>query len=262
MKNILLSVWERRELVLMLIGRNLKIRYKGSVLGFFWSLLTPLCFIFIYAIFAKILKFNDGKPGYLQFLIVGIVSWQFFQMCMNDSLHSITGNVNLIKKTSFPRIILPLSTVLANLVNFILTLAVLVFYLFFAGVFPPNPIFIAPAMLNQTALCLGISLLASTCNAFFRDTEHIVSVLLLAWFFLTPVFYDIGLQIEHAPEGYQWLIYLNPMTGIICLSRYALLGTMLPPRSGLLISGLTAWIVLFWGIIVFQSTEKKFADEL
>ena len=262
MKTLMSSLWSRRELLQMLVARNLKIRYKGSALGFFWSLLTPLCFIVIYSVFARILRFNDNRPGYLQFLIVGIVTWQFFLSCMNDSLHAIVGNVNLIKKTAFPRIILPLSTVLANLVNFLLTVAVLLLYLLAAGEVPAHMEAFVPAVLTQTALCLGIALLAASSNVFFRDTEHIVGILSLAWFFLTPIFYPIELQLSHAPAKLAWMAFLNPMTGVVCASRYAFLGTPMPEFTGMLISAAVSWGVLFAGLAVFQAAQRRFADEL
>jgi ABC-2 type transport system permease protein len=262
MKALFRSLWSRRELLLMLVSRNLKIRYKSSFLGFFWSLLTPLCFIVIYALFARILRFNDGSPIYLQFLIVGIVSWQFFLSCMNDSLHAVIGNGNLIKKTSFPRLILPVSTVLANLVNFMLTVAVLLVYLCAIGLFPKHLVVLLSALLTQTALCLGVSFLASASNVFFRDTEHIIGVLSLAWFFLTPIFYSIERQLQHVPRSLEWMVFLNPMTGVVCSTRHALLGTDLPAGWGVLLSAGVAWAFLFMGLSVFQAAQTRFADEL
>jgi len=262
MITLLSSLWGRRELLLMLVARNLKIRYKGSALGFLWSLLTPLCFILIYSVFARILRFAENQPGYLQFLIVGIISWQFFLSCMNDSLHSIVGNVNLIKKTSFPRIILPLSTVVANLVNFLLTVAVMTVYLLAAGMTPAHPWALVPAVLTQTALCLGIAFFAASSNVFFRDTEHITGVLSLAWFFLTPIFYPIDMQLSHAPAGLAWMAFLNPMTGVVCASRFAFLGTPLPGAQGMLLSGAVSWAMLFAGAAIFQAAQRRFADEL
>ncbi|MBM4148343.1 MAG: ABC transporter permease [Lentisphaerae bacterium] len=262
MRGLAYSVWLRRELLLTLVLRNLKIRYKSSVLGFFWSLLTPLCFILIYGFFAGILKFNDGRPRYFEFLVVGIVCWQFFLSCMNDSLHAVTGNVNLIKKTSFPRIVLPLSTVLANMVNFLLTSAVLLAYLLVSGVVPVNFLWLIPALAVQAVLCLGISMLVCAGNVFFRDTEHFVGILSLAWFFVTPVFYPLELQMERLPDGLEWAAFLNPMTGIVCLYRRGWMGHPLPPGAGLLVSAAAACALLAAGLAVFQSTQSRFADEL
>ena len=123
------------DLVRILTARNLKIRYKGSVLGFLWSLLTPALTILMYAVFARILKFNAGQPHYLQFLVSGIIVWGFTAGCLNDSLYSIAGNANLVKKVRFPRAILPLSTAIANSVNFLLTFVPLALYLALALLF-------------------------------------------------------------------------------------------------------------------------------
>lgn len=256
------KIWDRRELLWILVVRNLKIRYKNSALGFFWSLLTPLVMIVIYAIFARILRFNEGQPFYLQNLVTGIVVWQFLSMCLNDSLHAVTGSTNLVKKTSFPRIILPLSTITANLINFLLTLTVLVSYLLIAGLKPASLYFLPFVILSHAALCLGLGLMISSANVFFRDTEHIIGVSVLAWFFLTPVFYDVGLQLQFLPDGSEWLAFLNPMTGLVCAYRHIFMSM---PPEGLLhvaLSAAVSWIALSVGVVAFQKAQVFFADEL
>ena len=147
------------ELTRILTARNLKIRYKGSVLGFFWSLLTPALTILMYAVFAHILKFNKGQPHYLQFLVSGIIVWGFTAGCLNDSLFSIAGNANLVKKVFFPRAILPLSTALANGVNFLLTFVPLALYLALTGTLAwgPGLLWLVPAFAFHLALCAGIA---------------------------------------------------------------------------------------------------------
>ena len=147
------------ELLRILTARNLKIRYKGSVLGFFWSLLTPALTILMYAIFAHILKFNKGQPHYLQFLVSGIIVWGFTVGSLNDSLFSIAGNANLVKKVYFPRAILPLTTALANGVNFLLTFVPLMLYLALTGTLAwgPGLLWLLPAFAFHLALCAGIA---------------------------------------------------------------------------------------------------------
>lgn len=262
MNRLILQIWERKELLWILVVRNLKIRYKNSALGFFWSLLTPLVFILIYAVFAKILRFNEGQPWYLQMLVTGIVIWQFLSMCLNDSLHAVTGSTNLVKKTSFPRIILPLSTVAANLINFLLTILVLCAYLLIVGLRPTH-IWLFPAVLiTNAALCLGLALLLSSANVFFRDTEHIIGVSTLAWFFLTPIFYEVGRQIHFVPDGFEWMVYLNPMTGIVSAYRYIFMSIPTSSPSDIAISSFICWLVLLIGVYVFQKAQVSFADEL
>ncbi len=260
------DVWLRRELLGILVGRNLKIRYKHSVLGFFWSLLGPLLLIMIYATFAAILRFNVGRPHYLQFLVIGIVVWQFLSMCLNDSLHAVMGSSNLVKKTAFPRIILPLAMVFANLANFLLTWIVLFLYLLWAGMHFQHLALLPVVLLAQTALCLGLALFLSACNVFFRDTEHILGVGSLAWFFLTPIFYPLKDQLEFLPEHLSWLAFLNPMTGVMWGYRTVLMSDKLPDVAVPLwfpaVSATVCFAVLGIGLIVFQKLQSRFGDEL
>jgi ABC-type polysaccharide/polyol phosphate export permease len=265
MVDTLKGVWQRRELVGLLVARNLKVRYKGTALGFLWSLLTPLSYILMYAVFASILRFNDGHPNYLQFLIVGVVTWQFLATCVHDSVHAIVGNVNLVKKTVFPRLILPLATVLANLVNFLLTCMVLTIYLLFVA-----PTFAAVwllplVVLTHSALSLGLALLLSASQVRFRDTEHVLGIGIMAWFFLTPVFYSLDFIYSHLDRlaaGARLLAFLNPMTGVVSAYRMVFLAADNPGWPGLLLSAAVCWIVLIVGCWTFQRAEWRFADEL
>ncbi len=269
-----------RELLWMLAARNLKIRYKGSALGFFWSLLTPLAMIVIYALFAGLLGLRRALLGldgatfdYLPFLVTGIVVWQFTVGSLTDSLNAIVGNANLVKKVYFPRAILPVSTALANAVNFLLTFAILLVYLAASGALrPAAALWLLPAAALQLALCLGTALLVSTLNVFFRDTEHIVGLLLLAWFFMTPVMYETSLQTDAAarfswfPASLHGLVFLNPMTGILALYRRALMGMDLTPAgiapAWLLLSAATTLLLLLVGAAVLCRGDKSFGDVL
>jgi len=246
----------------MLSARNLKIRYKHSVLGFFWSLLTPGLFILIYAVFARILRFSADRPGYLSFLVTGIVVWQFTASCLNDGLQAVTGNVNLVKKTSFPRLILPLSMTMANAVNFLLTMVVLLGYLVIASGTWGSAIWLVPGFLGQLALSLGVVFVMATGNVFFRDMQHVVGILSLAWFFLTPIFYDITMQTDFLPEGWATLCYMNPMSGILGAYRSALLGDPAPPLAGLALSLGVSALVLIAGYALYQRTERLFGEVL
>lgn len=258
----------RRELIESLVGRNLKIRYKGSALGFLWSLLTPLCFILIYAVFARLLKFGGLTPDYLQYLVCGIIVWQFTVGCLNDSLHSISGNANLVKKVFFPRVILPLSTALANLVNYMLTFAVLMLYLVASGHARLGcGWLLVPAFAMHFALCLGLCCLCGTSNVFFRDTEHIVGVVSQAWFFTTPVMYPVSFQLDFLPADVGWLAYLNPMTGILALYRKAVLGHAIeaggcPPAAAVAVSALVCAAVLVVGRQALRAGDARFGDVL
>ena len=256
------EIYNRRELLWIMVTRNLRIRYKNSALGFLWSLLTPLCMILIYSVFAHILRFNQGRPDYLAFLIVGLVVWQFLATTLSDSLHAVLGSSNLVKKTAFPRIILPLATVAANFINFLLTLVVLVVYLLLTHV-PCGGLYWLPvALLTHFALCFGAGTLIAASNVFFRDTEHILGVATLAWFFLTPIFYSVDLQWTMLPEAFRNCIYLNPMTGIIGMYRHAFMAEPLPGMAGLVVSCGVAWAVFAIGLGVFKRAQVRFADEM
>ncbi len=256
---LLKSINERRELLQLLVVRNLKIRYKNTSLGFFWSLLSPIFLIVIYSVFLGILK----VPIPLPVLVTGIIVWQFLAMCLGDSLNSILGNANLVTKTAFPRIILPLSMVKANLINFMLSFVVLFVYLLATPSVEFGPLYMLPfVVLTQFALCLGVALLVSCSNVYFRDTEHILSMVMLAWFFMSPVIYPLELALSKAPEFLHKFLFCNPMFGIITSYRICLLSDANPGAAWIAISYVIAWSVLFIGIAVFQKLEPGFGDEL
>lgn len=262
----------------MLVSRNLKIRYKGSALGFFWSLLTPLAMIAIYAVFAGVLGMKKDLLGlsgatfdYLPFLVTGIVVWQFTAGCLGDSLQAIAGNSNLVKKVYFPRAILPISTVLANGINFLLTFVILVAYLAIDGSLRLGAVYwLLPAVATQLVLCLGLALTVSTSNVFYRDTEHIVGLILLAWFFLSPIMYEASLQtgllgrMEWFPNA--GLAFLNPMTGILALYRKALMGMDFAPAgvspAWILCSVGVAMAFCGFGFYVLRKGDRRFGDVL
>ncbi len=260
--NLLADLRHHQDLLWILVMRNIKIRYKNSALGFFWTLLSPVLLIAIYSTFLSIMRFQMN----LSALIVGIMAWHFLSMCMGDSLYAVLGNANMVKKSAFPRIILPLAMVLANLVNFLLFLLVVIFYLTLLSIWGGAltigsgaivlPIFI----LLQFALCLGVSLIFSSLNVYFRDIEHIQGLVLMAWFFMSPVIYPISLVTDRFGEGIRILFFLNPMTGLVSAYRAALLGHPLPPLGLMALSGLVACLVLWIGLGLFSKLQVRFAD--
>ncbi len=244
-----------RELIWNLVVRNLKIRYKGSFLGFFWTLVNPLFMMAIYLVFIKLMRFEMNLAA----LLVGLIPWQFFVMCLSDSVESITGNANLVKKTPFPRFLLPLSIVLANLVNFLLSLVVLFLFLLILQ-YPITFSFLwLPLIIGiQFFLCLGLSLFVACTHVYFKDTQHILSVGLLAWFFLTPIIYPLSI----IPENYlKWFLF-NPMASIVGLYRQALLGISSVSILSLTLCLLTTVVFCFVGLSLFRKYEPDFADEL
>ena len=261
------DIRDHRELVTILVQRNIKIRYKGSVLGFFWSLASPVFFILIYGTFLKLIA--RGIAFDMQVLVTGIIIWQFISLCANDSLGAVVGNTNLVKKTAFPRIILPLATVLANLVNFLMSGLVLFAYLLavHAPVHWSALVWLPAIILTQAALCMGLAALISAANVFFRDAEHILGHAVMAWFFLTPILYPLSLPLDliraKLPAFCQPLYFCNPMTGVIMAYRRILLGT--PPEVNAWLPALSfavCWAIFIAGIAVFQKVQSRFGDEL
>jgi lipopolysaccharide transport system permease protein len=270
------DVLARRELIWNLVLRSLRIRYKGSALGFLWTLLNPLLMMLIYWLFIAILRFQIP----LSHLLTGVIFWQFIAMCTSDAVRSVSGFPNLVKKTYFPRIVLPLSMVIANLINFGLSVVVLGVILVLLKLFAHAAVdfsflWILPLVLAiQFSLVLGISLLISSANVFFRDIEHIVGVALQALFFLTPIIYPLSFVRDRLAglksSGLLLSIYLlNPMASLATLFRKAFLGrelfsggAFLPTEPAFYVSLGLSFVILFAGLRVFEKLEPYFADHL
>lgn len=254
--NSIKQIWKHRELLKSLVIRNLKIRYKGSAFGFFWSLMDPLFMALVYFIFAKLTRFQID----IAYLISGVFVWQFLSLCVGDSFHAVVGNTSLVKKVYFPRVILPLSTGIANFFNFMLSFGVLVIFLLLLGVNMEivRWIYLPGVILIQSILCLGLALLCSGLMVYFRDTQHFVMVALMAWFFMSPVMYPIGL----VPERFLDYYLLNPMSTILMGFRYCLLGQPFIWSLSAGVSFLTCVVILILGLYVFLKLEPYFADEL
>ena len=257
---LLAELFARRELVWNFVARNLTQRYKGSALGFLWSLLHPLFLVLIYLVFIRLMRF----PVRLPHLLVGVMAWQFLSLCAGDAAGIVLGHASLVKKTWFPRIILPLSAVLGNLVHFGLSLVVLGVALPLLGVTPAVGWLHLPwVILLQCVFCLGLSLALSALNVFFRDVEHLVPIGLMSWFFVTPVIYSAE-QVVGNPSLPAWvtpLFFANPMTALLVWYRHAFLAEPLPPVA--LWPGLLGAVVVFaLGALLFSRLEPRFADEL
>ncbi|HOE26114.1 MAG: ABC transporter permease [Candidatus Aureabacteria bacterium] len=252
----------KREMLATLVARNLKIRYQGSTLGFLWTLLNPLFMMLVYWIFIRFLKFPMPLPD----LLAGILAWQFLTMCCNDSISAVAGHPNLVKKIYFPRAILPLSTVLANLVNYLLSLFVLFVFALLAGrlAWGPRLALLPFVVALQLVFCLGLAFLVSCSSVYFRDTEHLVGVLLMAWFFMSPVIYSYEFIAENdlVPRWLLALYGLNPMAGLITLYRAVIVGGPWPGAPAAAAAVVVSLLVLAAGVRVFGRYAPDFADEL
>ncbi|MHB9032271.1 MAG: ABC transporter permease, partial [Anaerolineae bacterium] len=229
-----------RELLYNLVVRDLKVRYKNSVLGFLWSLLNPLLLMLVFTTVFTVMLPNLSVPKFPVFVLCALLPWNFFNTSVIGSINSIAGNGHLIKKVFFPREILPLSVVLSNFCNFVLALPVLILFLILFKV--PITIWLIwlpIIMAIQIIFTTGISLIVSTINVFYRDTGIIMEVIMQAWFFLTPVVYPLEVLPEWrtvlglAVPVRRLTYILNPMASIIASYRSVLYGYVngSPPTS-------------------------------
>ena len=256
----------RRELIRNLVLRQLKIRYKSSSLGFLWSLLNPLIMALVYwVVFSNI--FGGGRGSWLgedghyaAYLVSGLFAWNFFAGSISDSANAFVGNVSLVKKVYFPRIILPLSAVLTNLVNFILSLVVL-FILLFVWKRPPgfSLVMLPLLMLIGFMMAAGLSFFLCCLNVLFRDVEHILQVILFAGFFLTPVIYPY----KHVIPGNLHRLYLlNPMASLIVSYQNVLYDGVFPPAAFIYVPLVFSIVLFVAGYCFLTKVEAMVIDQL
>lgn len=264
--SIIGDILEHRELLYNLVTRNLKSRYKDSILGFLWSIITPLFMALIYLVFLRIL--NRGTP--MEEIIIGVFAWQFTVQCVGNGLTTITDNSNLVKKVYFPRIILPLATTLSNLVTFLLSLivqfALVAILLAVNGQHMGPAVLAVPLLIAYHALfCLALTLFLSCLNVYFRDIQHLVNVLTTAWFFLSPAMYSLALVHDLATSYtmpvLESLYMLNPMAIIITGYRALILPDIVFPWSPYIwVAGILPIVFLFLAYGLFQKLQRNFSD--
>jgi len=264
-----------RELIENLVMRDLKVRYKGSVLGFLWSLLNPLLLMGVFTVVFTLLAPNAAIPKFPAFLLCALLPWNFFSSSMVGAVHSIVGNGHLIKKVYFPREILPISVVMSSFVNFLLALPVLFLFLaLFRVPFTIWLVYLPVIMAVQVVFVIGVALLLATLNVYYRDTAVILEVLLQAWFFLTPIFspaeivpeWRMILGIELPVRRLTYI--LNPMASIVASYRSVLYGFTngsppAPPAWDFFSrTVVTAIVCLLVGYAVFVRHSRRFGEEV
>ena len=263
------ELWDYRELIRNLVIRDLKVRYKNSLLGVAWSWLNPLLMMAVYTVLFTILLRNDTIPHYPIFLLCGLLPWNFFTDSVFQSTGSIVGNAHLIKKVYFPTDVLPVSAILANLVNFLIALPLFFALSFLFGARPTWCVLLLPiTILIQIMFLTGLALLLATLNVFFRDTQIMLGVVMLAWFFLTPVFYPINTVPQQAQllgitfDAQLWLRRINPMASIIASYRDLLYWGVPTGLDFLLRTAAVALITLIVGYLVFSHYRPRFGEEV
>jgi lipopolysaccharide transport system permease protein len=252
------ALWEYREVLYILAWRDIKIRYKQTAIGISWVLLQPLIMILIFtAIFGWWVKVPSDGVWYPVFALTALLPWTYFSQAITRSGESLVGNANLVSKIYFPRLLLPLSTILTPLVDLALSMVLLFGMLIYAGIpltwrVSALPGFIFLAMLTA----MGLSLFTSAMNVKYRDIRHAIPFVMQVWMFLTPIVYPVSL----IPEKWRWLYGLNPMAGVIEGFRWALLEGTVPDLVVLAESVGVLVVVLIAGVVYFTNMERQFAD--
>jgi lipopolysaccharide transport system permease protein len=252
------EIWNYRELLYFLTKRDIKVRYKQTVLGGLWAVIQPAFTMLVFTLFfGRLAKMpSDGLP-YPIFVYAGLLPWTYFANAVSASGNSLVGSSNLITKVYFPRLVVPASAALAGLLDFFIALFVLAALMIWYQFLPGPAILLFPFLVVLTFLCaVGVGLWLSALNVQYRDIRYAIPFLIQVWMFVSPVIYPVSL----VHGNYQWLLALNPMGGVIHAYRASLLGHQ-PIDWGLL--GLSTLIILalfFGGLYYFRRMEKVFAD--
>jgi lipopolysaccharide transport system permease protein len=252
------ELWEYRELLYFLVWRDVKVRYKQTVLGAAWAIIQPFMAMVVFSIFfGKLAKMpSDGIP-YPLFAYAALVPWGFFANGLSQASNSLVGSSHLITKVYFPRLVVPISSVISGIVDFVLAFAVLLGMMLYFGILPTlNVIWLPLLLLLAFVTALGVGMWLSALNVEFRDIRYVLPFLTQFWMFATPIVYPSSLL----SEPWRTIYGLNPMAGVVEGFRWALLGTQTAPGPIVIVSAMAAVIILVGGAFYFRKMEKTFAD--
>jgi lipopolysaccharide transport system permease protein len=255
----LAELWHYRELLYFLAWREVKVRYRQTVLGALWAILQPLLNMAIFALLFGRLAGLDRRTGdtpYALYVYLGLAPWTFFANALNNSSSSLIGNVNLITKVYFPRIIIPLAAVGAGLIDLAISLSVLVVLALVYGVTPSFSMLLVPFLVAGVAVAAtGVGALFAALTVAYRDVRYALPFLVQCWMFVTPVIYPSSI----VPEKWRWILYLNPMSGFTDGLRAAFLGQPIPVLE-VAMAGAIAVLCFMIGAAYFRRVERGFAD--
>ena len=252
------ELWQYRELLYFLIWRDVKVRYKQTLLGAAWAILQPLLTMVVFSIFfGKLARMpSDGVP-YPLFAYVALVPWTFFANGLTLASNSLVANQTLLRKVYFPRLVIPVSAVAAGLIDFGIAFVVLLGLAARYGVpLTVNMIWLPALVLLALVTALGVGLWFAALNVLYRDIQYVVPFLVQVWLYATPIVYPSSL----VPERWRTLYAINPMVGVVEGFRWALLGTGTAPGPMILVSGIAAVVTLIGGMFFFRRMEKTFSD--
>lgn len=259
MFNSMASVWEYRELLWQLTVRELKVRYKQALLGVLWAILQPLTLMVIFTfVFSRVLGIQTPENApYPVFCLLGLLPWLFFSSSLLVSINSLTGNANLVTKVYFPRLLLPLSSVLSALADFVIAIGIFLVIALLYGVGPYwSWLWVAPVFAMQFLFTFGLGLIFSALNVKYRDFRYVVPLVLQVWMFMTPVFYSADM----IPGRYYVFYMLNPMACFIDGYHRAVLAGVAPFSVQLASAFALGALVLAGALKYFRTSERVFAE--
>lgn len=256
------DLWAYRELVYFMIWRDVKVRYKQTMLGAAWAIIQPVLTMIVFTfLFGRIAKLpTDGDIPYPIFSYTALLPWGLFVAALNQASRSLTTNQSMVTKIYFPRLVLPLASILSGLVDFVIAFVILIGLMIYYGVTPsPNAIWALPLFLLLTIVAaLGVALWLAAINVQYRDVNYALPFLTQFWLFITPVAYSSNL----ISEKWQLVYSLNPMAGVVNGFRWALLGANTGPGPEMAVSVVISILVLIGGLFYFRNMEKTFADTI
>ncbi len=251
------DLWQYRELFYFLTWRDIKVRYKQTLIGFLWAIIQPFLKMVVFSIiFGSLAKMDSEGFPYPIFLYAGLLPWEFFASSVSRTGQSVITSTSLITKVYFPRLIIPIASIGVCLVDFAISFLILIVLMLYYSVVPTLSMFIVlPLVLMTIFTAIGVGVFISALNVAYRDFRYVVPFFVQIWMFLTPVVYATRM----IPEKWRWLILLNPMAGIVDAYRSAILGKAFE-WGNLGISMAMAVVIFLGGIMYFRKTEKYFAD--
>ncbi len=254
----LAELWRYRELLYILSWRDVKVRYKQTMIGAAWAIIQPFFSMVVFSLFfGRLSNIPSDQIPYPLFSYAALVPWTFFANGLAESANSLVGNANLLKKIYFPRLIIPISAVISGVIDFALAFLVLLAMMLYYQILPTvNIVWLPLLLLLAFITALGVGLWLSGLNVQFRDVRYVVPFLVQFWLFATPIVYPSSL----IPEQWRLLYAINPMVGVVEGFRWSLLGTDTAPGLMIGVSALAALALLVSGAFYFRRLEKTFAD--
>jgi len=253
------ELYQYREMIFSLVRRDLRGRYKASLLGFLWTFINPLCQILVYSfVFSMIMR--NGIEQFYVYLISGMIPWIFFSGAVSGGTMCIKNQSDMVKKIYFPREVLPISFVTSAFLNMLFGFIMIFFAVGVSGrgFNVAALLFLPLVMIVEYIMALGFTMIVSGLTVYFRDMEHIVSVIMMAWIYLTPIMYTV----EMVPEKFRGICLINPMTPVVQVYQQILYYKQIPEIGILGYAALFAVVILVVSVIAFKKLERNFAEEM